>query len=213
MTESPAPPPPLIAADGLGLRTRSGWVFRDVDLAAPAGSVTAVVGPAGSGRSMVLLTLAGRARPSAGTLTVAGESARARIRHVVAVARVTAGAEPEPELRVADHVREAAVLTHGGHWARELVGSSVDSSTLARDLPADESVLSSVALALAGRPAALVVDDVDLRATAAQRQRIWRALGAVAAGAPRSWRARPPWRHRSTWRCTTCTPRSPTAEG
>lgn len=184
MTTVEAPAPPLITADGLGLRTRRGWVFRDVDLSLPTGSVTALAGPAGSGRSMLLLTIAGRARPSAGTLTVAGESSRADIRRRVAVARITDAVELEPELRVADHVREASLLAHGEahtRWARDLVGSAADSATLAGELPADESVLLSVALALSTKPAVLVVDDVDLRATAAQRHRIWRALADVAA--------------------------------
>jgi ABC-type multidrug transport system ATPase subunit len=117
-----------------------------------------------------------------GTLHVAGRSQRTRIRRDVAVARITAAVELEPELRVADHLGEAATLTHGdARWARDLVGSSADSATLAAGLPADESVLLSVALALAGKPKALVVDDVDRGATAAQRRRIWRALCAVAA--------------------------------
>jgi ABC-type multidrug transport system ATPase subunit len=184
MTDAEAPePPPLIAATGLGLRTRRGWVFRDVDLALAAGSVTALAGPAGSGRSMLLLTIAGRARPSAGTLTVAGHDRRAEIRRSVAVARITAAVELEPELRVTDHVREASLLAHGhfdARWARDLVGSAADSVTLAGDLAADESVLLSVALAMATKPAVLVVDDVDHDASAEQQTRIWRALRTAA---------------------------------
>jgi ABC-type branched-subunit amino acid transport system ATPase component len=231
---------PLVRADGLGLRTRRGWVFRGVDLALAAGSVIALAGEAGSGRSMLLLALAGRARPTAGTLTVAGEGHRAHIRRSVAVARITASIELELELRVADHVREAALLANGDfdyRWARRLVSSAVDSTaqrvgslvrtaelttragestpqgvdstaqagestsqgvdpgacgddwggvleadstTLAGDLAPDESVLLSVALALATRPLLLVVDDVDFRASAEQQARIWRALRTVA---------------------------------
>jgi ABC-2 type transport system ATP-binding protein len=237
MTQDPAPP--LVRADGLGLRTRRGWVFRDVDLALPTGSVIALAGPAGSGRSMLLLTLAGRARPTAGTFTVAGDGHRAHIRRSVAVARITASVELEPELRVIDHIREAALLAHGAfdyRWARQLIASAadspapavdsrapggdsaaqtvdlhapgvdsaergggstvpavglrvsrgdsvvpaVDSAALVGDLAVDESVLLSVALALATRPLALVVDDVDLRASAAQQAGIWRALRSIA---------------------------------
>jgi ABC-2 type transport system ATP-binding protein len=158
-------------------------VFRGVDLALPAGSVTAVAGPAGSGRSMLLLTLAGRARPSAGTLTIAGESHRTRLRQAVTVARISESVELEPELRVAEHIREAALLASGpfdAHWARDLVGSTADTGILAAELPTDESVLLSVALAVAGRPVAVVVDDVDLGASVVQQQRIWRALRSVA---------------------------------
>ncbi|HEX5405687.1 MAG TPA: hypothetical protein VFX16_25710, partial [Pseudonocardiaceae bacterium] len=124
------------------------------------------------------------AEPSTtGTLAVVGDRQRADLRRSVAVARITAAVELEPELRVLDHVREAALLAHGDfddRWARETVGSTADSATRTADLPADESVLLSVALALATRPLALVVDDVDLRASAHQQARIWRALRSVA---------------------------------
>ena len=51
-TDDPSTEPPaLIRAEGLGLRTRRGWVFQDVDLRLAEGSVTALVSPAGSGRS------------------------------------------------------------------------------------------------------------------------------------------------------------------
>ncbi|HEY4458845.1 MAG TPA: ATP-binding cassette domain-containing protein, partial [Pseudonocardiaceae bacterium] len=59
---------PVVNARQLSLRTKRGWVFRDVDLDLAEGELLAVAGPAGSGRSMLLLTLAGRAKPSSGTL-------------------------------------------------------------------------------------------------------------------------------------------------
>ena len=171
---------PLVSADQLSLRTRRGWVYRDVDLTIPAGSVTALAGPSGSGRSMLLLTLAGRARPNSGSLTVAGTTDRAGIRRAVAVARVTGAAELEPELQVVDHIREARLL-HGDAfdfpWAREALGLAADPTALVADLPTDQSVLLAVALALAGRPKAVVVDDVDIAASPAEQARIWRAFG------------------------------------
>ena len=167
--------PPLVAADGLGLRGKRGWIYQDVDLRLPADAPSAVTGPAGSGRSMLLLTLAGRATPATGSLTVAGESDRSRIRDLVAVARVTAGVELEPELRVVDHIREAELLT-GGHYASAL-GLELEPTTLVADLAADDAVLFAVALALTGKPTAVVVDDVDIRATPAQQRRIWTAFG------------------------------------
>ncbi len=60
----------MIDAAGLGLRTRQGWVYRGVDLSLPAGSLAVIAGPAGSGRTMSPLTLAGRAKPSTDELRV-----------------------------------------------------------------------------------------------------------------------------------------------
>src|SRR5882757_4798891 len=112
-TSEPEPPQELIRAEQFGLRTRRGWVFRDVELSLTAGSVTAITGPAGSGRSMLLLTLAGRAKPTTGRLVVAGQERRPDIRQLVAVARITGAVELEPELHVIDHIREAELL--GNH--------------------------------------------------------------------------------------------------
>jgi len=49
-------------------------VLRDVSIEAPAGEVTAVVGPAGSGKTSLLHLLAGLDRPAAGTVTLDGRA-------------------------------------------------------------------------------------------------------------------------------------------
>jgi ABC-2 type transport system ATP-binding protein len=176
----PEPPQELIRAEQLGLRTRHGWVFRGVDLSLTAGSVTALAGPAGSGRSMLLLTLAGRAKPTIGRLVVAGQEQRPEIRRLVAVARVTAAVELEPEMHVVDHIREAELLGQRDYrWAAGIVGLDVDPTAIVADLATDDAVLLAVALALAGKPKALVVDDVDIAATPAQQRRVWTALRAA----------------------------------
>jgi putative ABC transport system ATP-binding protein len=51
-------------------------VLRDVSLEAPAGELTAVVGPAGSGKTSLLHLLAGLDRPAAGTVTLDGRPLR-----------------------------------------------------------------------------------------------------------------------------------------
>jgi putative ABC transport system ATP-binding protein len=58
-----------------GLRTGVD-VLRDVSLEAPAGAVTAVVGPAGSGKTSLLHLLAGLDRPTAGSVTLDGRNLR-----------------------------------------------------------------------------------------------------------------------------------------
>jgi putative ABC transport system ATP-binding protein len=51
-------------------------VLQDVSLEAPAGTVTAVVGPAGSGKTSLLHLLAGLDRPSSGTVALDGRTLR-----------------------------------------------------------------------------------------------------------------------------------------
>lgn len=62
----------IVEASGLGLRTRRGWVYRDVDLTAEAGELHAVTGPPGSGRTSLLLTLAGASRTTRGSCAAGG---------------------------------------------------------------------------------------------------------------------------------------------
>src|SRR5690625_7669861 len=72
---------PALRVENAGLKGHRGWVFRDVSFDAHAGSVTTVTGPAGTGRSTLLLACAGRLKLTAGS---GGGPTRAhRTRHVV----------------------------------------------------------------------------------------------------------------------------------
>jgi putative ABC transport system ATP-binding protein len=51
-------------------------VLRDVSLEAPAGQVTAIVGPAGAGKTSLLHLLAGLDRPASGSVTLDGRTLR-----------------------------------------------------------------------------------------------------------------------------------------
>jgi ABC-type transporter Mla maintaining outer membrane lipid asymmetry ATPase subunit MlaF len=57
-----------IVGSGLGLETSKGWVYRDVDLVVPRGALALMSGPAGCGKTALLLAIAVRMRPSAGAL-------------------------------------------------------------------------------------------------------------------------------------------------
>ena len=85
----------VVQARGLGARTRRGWVFRDVDLDVEAGERLTVTGPAGSGRTSLLLALAGCFKTSDGSVHRRG---------VVALGHVPGVHEPEPALTVAEHI-------------------------------------------------------------------------------------------------------------
>ncbi|WP_102416984.1 hypothetical protein [Mycobacterium sp. 4858] len=72
---------PVIIAAGLGVDGEHGPLFSGVDLALTPG-FHAIQMPGGPGQTALLLTLAGRFKPSHGTLTVLGETtARAIRRH------------------------------------------------------------------------------------------------------------------------------------
>ena len=158
-----------ITAKGLGLLTTSGWVYRDVDLEVPAGSIALISGPAGCGKTALLLTLAARMRASAGALRLGDCDAVAqpqRARRLVGLGETAGVNELDATSTVADQVR-AELALHGrrrrrGDVAATLApaGLELDARTRIGDLRAADRLLLGVALALVVRPAYLVVDDL-----------------------------------------------------
>jgi heme ABC exporter ATP-binding subunit CcmA len=78
---------PAVALRGLVKRFGPVVALRGIDLEVPAGAVQVLVGPNGAGKTTLLRILAGLARPSAGSVQVAGDardrrSARRRIGYI-----------------------------------------------------------------------------------------------------------------------------------
>ncbi|MHB9754254.1 ATP-binding cassette domain-containing protein [Streptomyces sp. BYX5S] len=199
-----------IAATDFGLKGPRGWAFRGVGLDAAAGSLVAVEGPSGSGRTCLLLALTGRMRPSEGTARVGGmrlPKQMTAVRRTSALAHVPGVTELDPALTVAEHLREHALLqrrfdgtlrgllrTPAERRAEAslridaaLAGAGLDTETLpkgsrtsVRDLERLEALRLSLALALIGRPRLIGVDDTDLKLADAERAEIWDQLRSVA---------------------------------
>ncbi|MCC9309589.1 ABC transporter ATP-binding protein [Kitasatospora sp. RB6PN24] len=156
----------------------------------PAGGLLVAHGPAGSGRTVLLLALAGRMRLTTGAVrvgraTVPGRGAH-RIRQLVGIARADSAVELERRLRVAESIAERrwtdrAVTVRGVVTAAHLLGVRLRGSTLVEDLTPLDALLFATALALAARPAVLVVDNVGRGCPDLQRERAWQALQAVRA--------------------------------
>lgn len=66
------PSEPEIALSGVGLRDR----LHDIDLAIPAGAITAIAGLDGHGQGEIAEILAGARKPTSGTVTLRGETVR-----------------------------------------------------------------------------------------------------------------------------------------
>lgn len=77
--------PAVITATGLGVDGEHGPLFSGIDLALPEG-FHAIQMPGGPGQTTLLMTLAGRFKPTYGTLTVRGETKPRAIRRHCAIA-------------------------------------------------------------------------------------------------------------------------------
>jgi len=64
-----AEPLPHLSIKGLGLKRNGRWLFRNLNWEVPRGSVVAVVGPSGVGKSSLLNCLAGLTEPTEGDVT------------------------------------------------------------------------------------------------------------------------------------------------
>lgn len=102
-----------VAAEGLGLKGPRGWAFRGITFAAAPGSLVAVEGPSGTGRTCLLLALTGRMKATEGTATVGGARLPKQlgaVRRMSAVAHVVGVTDLDPALTVGEHLRERALL-------------------------------------------------------------------------------------------------------
>ncbi|MFF7810568.1 ATP-binding cassette domain-containing protein [Streptomyces sp. NPDC007945] len=210
LTTRPSPEGAGLVVDGLGLKGPRGWAFRDVSFRAGAGSLVALEGPSGSGRTCLLLALTGRMRTKEGTAEIGGlplPRRMAAVRRIAALGQVPGVSELDPSLTVAEHLRERALLQRRfdgsvrallrrpGSRAAEararideaLAAAGLDLAVLpkgertsVRDLERLEALRLSVALALIGRPRLLGVDDTDLKLSDADRAEAWALLRAVA---------------------------------
>jgi len=199
-----------VTAEGLGLDGPRGRVFGGISLDASAGSLIALEGPSGSGRTCLLLALTGRMRTTAGHAVVGDHRLPGRlaaVRRISALGAVPGVTDLEPALSVAEQLRERALLQRRFDGSlrsllrprRErtaaararldaaLASAGLDLDTLPkgprtriRDLERLEVLRLSVALALTGAPRLLAVDDVDLKLSEDERAEAWALLRSIA---------------------------------
>ncbi|MFJ7154762.1 ATP-binding cassette domain-containing protein [Streptomyces sp. NPDC101118] len=200
-----------VKAQGFGLQGPRGWVFQGVDVDAAPGSLIAVEGPSGTGRTCLLLALTGRMKPTAGHAEVGGlrlPKKMAAVRRISALGPVPGVTDLDPALTVAEQLRERALLqrrydgpvralfrprseraalTAGRiDAALDAVGLDVaalpkGARTSVRELERLEELRLSLALALISGPGLLAVDDTDLKLSDAERVEAWALLRSLAA--------------------------------
>ncbi|MFF1375452.1 ATP-binding cassette domain-containing protein [Streptomyces sp. NPDC058308] len=195
-----------VTAEGFGLKGPRGWAFRGIGIEAEPGSLVALEGPSGSGRTCLLLALTGRMRATEGHAAVGRHPLPrqlAAVRRISGLGPVPGVTDLDPALTVAEHLRERALLERrfGGSLRgllrprserrnelrlrvdAALMATGLDLETLpkgrrtaVRDLDRLEVLRFSVALALIGGPRVLGVDDTDLKLSDAERAEAWAML-------------------------------------
>jgi ABC-type multidrug transport system ATPase subunit len=198
-TEDAAAVDLAVRARRLQLDGRRGRIFGPVDLAIPTGSLNLVTGPAGSGKTSLLLTLVGRMRPNRGSdLEVLGRRLPA---HAHSVQRRSSAVgvhgldDLDEEVTVAATVRERQAWL--ARWY-EIVRAPDDARVaavcepvfgdspaprakqLVHELDEADNLMLRIALAMLSRPQLIVVDDIDSLHDTDGRRRVWEALHGLA---------------------------------
>ncbi|MER5765390.1 ATP-binding cassette domain-containing protein [Streptomyces sp. NPDC002082] len=200
-----------VKAEDFGVKGPRGWVFRGIGIDAAPGSLIAVEGPSGSGRTCLLLALTGRMKSNEGHAEIGRHrlpKKMAAVRRIAALGPVSGVNDLDQALTVAEQLREGALLQRrydgpvrallrprgerrastAARIDAALAAAGLDVATLpkgprtsVRDLERLESVRLSVAIALLGAPRLLALDDLDLKLSDAERAEAWDLLRSLAA--------------------------------
>jgi energy-coupling factor transporter ATP-binding protein EcfA2 len=169
---------PDVAVTARAITMRGPWgpVYGPLDLDITAGGVTVLLCPPGSGRTALLMTLAGRMRPVSGSLSVFG---RTRVRDIFANAALAGIDELDT---VAESVTVRDLITEQLRWDAKwykLIGRAGEEdlervcrpvfgelplpplSEFVEELTELDGLLLRVALANTGRPPLLVVGNLE----------------------------------------------------
>lgn len=183
-----------ITARALTLNGPAGPLYGPVDLDVDEGGVTVLVCPPGVGRTALLLTLAGRMRPTSGRLSVLGRTGARSIFGIAAVAAVDGVDDVAQTATVGELVTEK--MRWDAPWYRAI--RRADDAEVAGfcgpvfgDLPIPaatapveelgelDAMLLLIALANSVRPALLVVGGIDRVAEDGSRDLLVQRLAAL----------------------------------
>lgn len=164
----------VVRTESLTVRYGPTTAVDSVSLSVPRGSVTALLGRNGAGKSSLIRCLLGEQKPTSGAATLFGEDTwtnRARL-----MARV--GVVPEepdapggmPPARLAPFFRALYPRWDGATFSRRLARFGVPEGTEFGQLSKGQRSLTALALALASEPELLVLDDPTLGLDAVARR-------------------------------------------
>lgn len=157
---------PVIHAEDVIVRYGKRTAVDGVTLSVAPGSVYALLGRNGAGKSSLLRCLLGQLRPDAGRIALLGEDVwRHRAKLMQRVGIVSEEADAPPEMRVSDLAWFSSKLYaqwNGAAFDARLQRFRIDSSARFGELSKGQKKQVSLALALAASPEVLILDDPTL---------------------------------------------------
>ncbi len=159
-------------------------VLHGIDCTIPAGQVTGLLGPSGSGKTTLIRAIVGVQLVKAGAVTVLGRPAgAASLRHEVGY--VTQAPSVYGDLSVRENARYFAALHGLGAAAADEaiadVGLGGAAGQLVGNLSGGQRSRASLACALIGSPALLVLDEPTVGQDPVLRADLWGKFHALAA--------------------------------
>jgi len=159
-------------------------ILESLSFTIPTGSITGLLGPSGSGKTTLMRCIVGVQKITGGELTVLDMPAGTpRLRSKIGY--VTQAPAIYDDLTVAQNVRYFAALTSTSATQAdaiiERVGLGVERHRLAERLSGGQRARVSLAIALLGSPALLVLDEPTVGLDPLLRQSLWDLFQEIAA--------------------------------
>jgi ABC-2 type transport system ATP-binding protein len=154
----------VLEAHGLAKRYRRGvWALKGIDLAIPAGGITALVGPNAAGKSTLIKTWVGFEKPTRGTAAVMGiDPWRQRSKALRNLGYIPQSPALYDGLSVEDHLDLAVQLRRGfdrAYARTRLTQLGIPAGAGPRSLSGGQQAQVALALALGIRAPILLLDE------------------------------------------------------